>query len=133
MTRWPFVLLVTLTSSVAAQEPRPTPYVERVEVRVRSVLVFIPDAQGKPLAPTPPAPEDLLAPANGPPLAIIAIERARRPPATAPEDVRVTPSEVPGAPPSPSTVRQYLYLDTATINFRTIPILTKAFTSQLDG
>ena len=130
MRRWPFVLLVALTSGVAAQEPRPTPYVERVDVRVRSVLVFITDSQDKPLA-TAPAPSDLNALDNGHPLEVIAIERVRRTPA--PDAVHVTPSEVPGAPPSPSTLRQYLYLDTATLNFRTIPLLTKAFTSQLDG
>ena len=78
MRRWVRgFFLLALVPAATAQDPQKAPYVERVEVRVRSVLVFITDAKGKALA-TPPAPQDLKVLEDGKAVEVLAIEPARR-------------------------------------------------------
>lgn len=122
------VLIGLVAASIAmafAQEP-PTqkPFTESVEVRVRTVLVFITDAKGKPLA-KPPTPADLRVIEDGKPAEVVAVEPARtigsapaRPePAAAPVPV-ATPAT---APPPASRIPQYLYVDTTSVQQRSVP------------
>ena len=77
------LLAVATVTTAFGQEPAPQPpFVERVEVRVRSVLVFITDPKGKPLA-APPAASQLRVIENGAPVEIVAVEPARSANATA--------------------------------------------------
>jgi hypothetical protein len=116
MTRWVRgFLLFAPASIVAAQDPQQPPYVEKVEVRVRTVLVFITDAQGKALA-TPPSPGELRVLEDGKPVEVLAIEPARRkepPSPPAPPTAAEHAESTAGAPDTPATaIPQYLYLDT---------------------
>jgi hypothetical protein len=129
------LLLLGLASGGTAQDPQQAPFVEKVEVRVRSVLVFITDAKGKPLA-TPPAPKDLRVLENGKPVEVLAIEPARRKPPTAAPGVP-PPDRLAEPPPArdtpPAVIPQYLYLDTTSVKVRTVPRLVEAVEKNLDG
>jgi hypothetical protein len=93
MRRWLLgLLLLALASGGTAQDPQKTPFVEKVEVRVRSVFVFITDAQGKPLA-MPPEPKALRVLEDGKPVEV-PVEPARRR-AAAPAPVPDTPLDPP--------------------------------------
>ena len=137
MTRWlRGFLLLAPASIVAAQDPQQAPYVEKVEVRVRTVLVFITDAQGKALA-TPPSPRDLQVLEDGKPVEVLAVEPARRktaaaaPGAAAPAPDR--PKEEAEPTEAPTMIPQYLYLDTTSVKVRTVPRIVKAVDASLDG
>ena len=140
MRRWlkGFFLLVILVGAagVAAQDPQQPPYVEKVEVRVRTVLVFITDAKGKPLA-TPPSPRDLRVLEDGKPVEVLAVEPARRKPAVAAPGAAAPAPERPKEPAvpteAPTVIPQYLYLDTTSVKVRTVPRIVKAVEASLDG
>ncbi len=107
---------------------------ERVEVRVRSVLVFITDAKGKPLA-APPPPSDLRVTEDGKPVEVIAVEPARKAvpapvPSSAPSS---TPPGPPPRPPERGAIPQYLYLDTTAIRQRSVPRIVKSLKASLDS
>ena len=111
---------------------RGAPFVERVEVRVRSILVSAADAKGHP--PDPPlGPADLEVFENGKPVEVIGVEPVRPPapprnpaaPPVAPADTRETP-HASGTP-------QYLYLDTTALNRRSMKLVTDAVASHLEG
>jgi hypothetical protein len=121
--------LLALASAAAAQQPQPTPYVERVEVRVRSVLVFITDAAGKALA-TPPPATALRVLEDGKPVEVLAVEPARRQVAAA----AGRPATPPGpAEPAPQPISQYLYLDTTSVRQRTVPRIVTAVDASLEA
>ena len=132
MRRWVRgFFLLALAPAASAQDPQKAPYVERVEVRVRSVLVFITDAKGKALA-TAPAPGALRVLEDGKPVEVIAIEPARRSAAAA------SAADAPKAAPSafeapPPAVPQYLYLDTTSVRKRTVPRIASAVDASLDA
>ena len=135
MRRWLSALLVLLSNAPAvAQDQEKAPYVERVEVRVRSVLVFITDAKGKPLA-TPPAPPDLRVIEDGKPAEVLAVEPARQ--------AESAPPPGPGAPAGATAAAtvareaaelpQYLYLDTTSLRQRSIPRIVKMLDLNLNS
>jgi len=135
--RWTVFALAALGGSVAvAQQPDEKPYVEKVEVRVRSVLVFVTDAKGKPLS-SPPLPAQLRVVENGAPAEIVAVEPARRAGAEPSAAAMPTPAptvETPGpAAAEPSRIPQYLYVDTSTLLVRSVPRLAKSLASTLDS
>jgi hypothetical protein len=138
MRRWlQGFFLLAIASGAAAQDPQSAPYVETGEVRVRSVLVFITDSQGKALA-TPPSPKDLRVLEDGKPVEVLAIEPARRRQApaspSAPTAAADHAASTAGAPDTPATViPQYLYLDTTSVKVRTVPRIVKAVDASLDG
>jgi hypothetical protein len=116
-----------------AQEPQSAPYVEKVEVRVRSVLVFITDAKGKPLAETP-APSQLRLLENGAPMEILSVEKARRPAGEAPKTGEPAVASATGAPASPGAgafIPQYLYVDTSSLQMRSVPRISKVLVKNL--
>jgi hypothetical protein len=116
-----------------AQQPQSAPFVEKVEVRVRSVLVFITDAKGKPLAETP-APSQLRLLENGAPMEILAVEKARRPPGEAPKTGEPAIASATGAPASPGAgvfIPQYLYVDTTSLQMRSVPRISKVLVKNL--
>ncbi len=127
-----FALL--LSAPAVSQDQDKEPFVERVEVRVRSVLVFITDAKGRPLA-TPPSPSDLRVIEDGKPAEVLAVEPARQPehlPAPEPAaPVQGTPAATVAR--SPAYIPQYLYLDTTTLRQRSIPRIVKALDSNLES
>jgi len=47
------IIAAAIATAVAQEPPTQKPFTESVEVRVRTVLVFITDAKGKPLAKAP--------------------------------------------------------------------------------
>ncbi len=137
--RWLYgVLVLCLSVPAAPQEKQPPqeqqpPYVERVEVRVRSVLVFITDAKGKPLVAAP-SPADLRVTEDGKPVEVLAVEPAR-PAATAPSTTATTGD---GATATPvvreaAAVPQYLYLDTTSLQVRSVPRIVETLDRHLES
>ncbi len=124
------LLALVLAAPAVAQEPPSKPFVEKVEVRVRSVLVFITDAKGNPLT-VPPSPSDLAALENGKPVEIVAVEPVRRAEGAAPRADPGVP-ESPAEDPAPG-LAQYLYLETSTLNMRSMPLLARAIDDNLDS
>ena len=120
--------------SAQTQEPvaRREPFVEKVEVRVRTVLVFATGPNGKPLS-APLTPADLRITENGKPVEIVAVEpvRSAAPPSRAAAPP-ASPTPPGGTPPETATL-QYLYVDPSNLNRRTMKLLTDAVASHLDG
>ena len=117
-----------------APEPvaRTTPFVEKVEVRVRSILVYATDAKGNP--PNPPlSPADFRILENGKPAEVLDVEpmpsrKTSAPPTPAPGAPEPTP-----APDAKSGTSQYLYIDTTALNLRSMKLVTDAIAGHLDG
>src|SRR4051812_26419100 len=118
MARVPFDrLLLGMALAVAAldggvavaQHAEEKPFVEKVEVRVRSVLVFITDRKGKALT-SPPLASQLRVTEKGVPVEIVGVEPARRsgggasPHATVPSSNQEVAAS---APTEPSRIPQY--------------------------
>ena len=128
LRRWlPGFLVLALASPGGAQDPQKEPFVEKVEVRVRSVLVFITDAKGKALA-TPPAPGDLKVLEDGKSVEIVAVEPIRKNASSA----RAERSEVAAAAPL-QPIPQYLYLDTTSVRQRTVPRIAGMVEANADA
>jgi hypothetical protein len=111
---------------------RTTPFVEKVEVRVRSVMVYATDAKGN-------APNPLLRPAdlkileNGKPAEILDVEpmpSGRK--AASPTSTTNAPAPTP-APEVKTGTSQYLYLDTTALNRRSMKLVTDVIAGHLDG
>jgi hypothetical protein len=137
----PALLLVLAASSAlplfAQAPPDPTPrprsFVEKVEVRVRSIVVYASDAKGN--APIPALrPSDLRILENGKPAEVLDVEPMPKsaPPAASTRPIPGAPEPVPAAPARSGTA-QYLYLDTATLNVRSMKLVTDAVGGHLDG
>ena len=128
LRRWlPGFLVLALASPGGAQDPQKEPFVEKVEVRVRSVLVFITDAKGKALA-TPPAPGDLKVLEDGKSVEIVAVEPIRKNASSA----LAERSEVAAAAPL-QPIPQYLYLDTTSVRQRTVPRIAGMVEANADA
>ena len=108
--------------------PTPTPFAEHIEVRVRQVLVTATDKHGKPV----PAllPSDLEITEDGTSVEILGVESLRP---GLPESDKRSSSPRPGAQGAASAlaIPQYLYLDTAVINRRSVSTLSDAVASNL--
>ena len=130
------LLLLAAGSPGTAQDApasgaRQRPFVEKVEVRVRSVLVFATGPGGKPLS-APLTAADLRILENGKPVEVLDVE-----------PVHATSASRPAAPPPPAPASrgaaaaaatlQYLYVDTANLNRRSMKRVTDAVSSHLDG
>jgi hypothetical protein len=117
------IIAAAIATAVAQEPPTQKPFTESVEVRVRTVLVFITDAKGKPLAKAP-TPADLRVIEDGKPAEVLAVEPVRsagsassKPPAAAaPPPVAPT-----AAAPAASRIPQYLYVDTTSLQVRSVP------------
>ena len=132
-------LTALLASTAAAQTPpaRPTPFVERVEVNVRTVLVRITDKSGKAPSP-PPAPQDISVLEDGTPMQVLGVDPARPPAALeAPPPVavsRVTESAAPAtAAPTSIGIPQHLYVDTTLLDTNSVTRLAATFEKSLDA
>ena len=98
---------------------------------MRTVLASITDATGRPLAKAP-APADILIRENGKAVEVIAVEPLRRAePKAPPQPPDAAPAPSAGPPPVP--LPQYLYLDTATLQVRSVKAVAAAITDNLDG
>ena len=97
---------------------------------MRTVLASITDAKGRPLA-RPPAISDIRILENGKAVEVIAVEPLRRAP--------VSPAQAPGPAPAPAAgpvpvrLPQYLYVDTATLQVRSVKAIASAFADNLDA
>jgi hypothetical protein len=98
-------------------------------VRVRSILVFATDAKGNPPA-VPLAPADLRILENGAPAEILAVEPVRPP--KPPQAAAPGPTAPDTSSPAALTP-QYLYLDTATLNRRSMKLVADTISGHLDG
>ena len=134
-------LVLLLAPGPPAPEPTPspepvvrtTPFVEKVEVRVRSIVVYATDAKGNP--PTPPLrPADLRILENGKAAEILDVEPmpSSRKAAAPPTPGDAFPSSTPAAAGPPGT-SQYLYLDTTALHRRSMKLVTDAIAGHLDG
>jgi len=138
MRRWLLsVGLVSASIALAiAQEPPPAqkPFTESVEVRVRTVLVFITDAKGKPLAQAP-TPADLRVIEDGKPAEVVAVEPARgttsAPATTVPAAAASAPPTA--TPPAAARIPQYLYVDTTAVQQRSVPRIASTVEKDLPG
>ncbi|HEY1434372.1 MAG TPA: hypothetical protein VGG65_03300, partial [Thermoanaerobaculia bacterium] len=103
-------------------------------MRVRSILVFATDPKGNPLA-APLVPADLRILENGAPVEILDVEPVRPPKETkapTPPPARAPAAEMPAAAPEAATP-QYLYLDTVTLNVRSLKMVADTISGHLDG
>lgn len=131
---WLAALPLSLGAALA-QEPARGPFTEQVEVRVRSAIVSITDASGRPVA-RPPRAEDLIVREDGRPLTVIAVEPLRggtveRAPSPGPPEA--TPSR-PAAPTPPGNgLPQYLYVDPAGLWRRSPFFVAQAIERNLDA
>jgi hypothetical protein len=111
---------------------RTAPFVEKVEVRVRSIVVYATDAKGNP--PNPPlGPADLRILENGKPVEVLDVEpmpSGRKPAPSSPAPG--VPEPTPAAEAKTGT-SQYLYLDTTALNRRSMKLVTDAIAGHLDG
>ena len=113
-------IFALLSSGAPAQTAPEKPFVERVEVNVRTILVRITDRDGKPAVPAP-GPEDLEILEDGKPMRILGVDPAKP---AAPAAVPTTPPELPKTPlpasqlgaPRSLGIPQHLYLDTTTLD-----------------
>ncbi len=113
-------ILALLVDGAPAQTAQEKPFVERVEVNVRTILVRITDRDGKPASPAPGA-EDLQILEDGKPMRVLGVDPARPAPAPA---VPTSPPELPKTPlpasqlgaPRSTGIPQHLYLDTTTLD-----------------
>lgn len=126
------ILLGPAVVAPAKETPAEKPFVEKVEVRVRSVLVFVTAANGKPLAAAP-RPDQLRASENGAPVEILAIEPIAGTKAATEAAAAPAAPAPPEAAPKIAGVPQYLYLDTTALNQRSMPIVTRAVADNLDS
>ncbi len=110
--------------------PRSQPFVEKVEVRVRSVLVFATGPGGKPLA-APLTTADVRVLENGRSAEVLDVEPVRS--AGASRFAAAPPAATPSAADAPKGTLQYLYVDTATINRRSMKLITDAVADHLDA
>lgn len=131
-----FVLLFAAAAAGRSQTPTPPtiprsrPFVEKVEVRVRSVLVFATGAGGRPLA-APLTAADVRVLENGRPAEVLDVEPVR-----SAGDSRLAaapPASPAAASDAPKGTLQYLYVDTATINRRSMKLITDAVGDHLDA
>jgi hypothetical protein len=130
-------LLLARAAAGQAPTPRPTPFTERVEVTVRTVLVRITDKDGKPPSP-PPGPEDIEVREGGQPVKILGVDPAR--PTSAPPSLSTPVAGLPPAPaPGPSasaatpSLPQHLYVDTTLLEAGSVPRVAAAFEKHLDA
>ncbi|HTY40643.1 MAG TPA: hypothetical protein VMH79_02085 [Thermoanaerobaculia bacterium] len=111
--------------------PLSPPFVEKVEVRVRSILVFATGSGGKPLA-APLTKADVRVLENGRPAEVLDVEPVRS--AGASRAAAAPPAAAPApAGDVPKGTLQYLYVDTATLNRRSIKLITDAVGGHLEG
>ncbi len=114
-------------AQATGQEPA---FTEKVEVRVRSVLASITDANGAPLA-RPPSPAEVVVLENGKPVEVIAVEPVRRR-APQPEAPATEPGTAANAViPPPAPLRQYLYTDAVTLQASSLRKIAAAFAADL--
>ncbi len=110
------------------------PYVERVEVNVRTVLVRITGLNGKAPSP-PPAPQDIEVLEDGAPMRVLGVDPVRPPsaPPSAPQPVPGAPvREAGAAPPASNGIPQHLYVDTTLLQINSVERLAEAFERNLD-
>lgn len=136
----PSVGLLAATIGLAfAQEPPQKPFTESVEVRVRTVLVFITDAKGKPLAQAP-TPQDIRVVEDGKPAEVVAVEPARgtakasnAAPAAPAAPAPAAAAAPPPASAAPNRIPQYLYVDTTSLQQRSVPRIASTVEKDLDA
>jgi hypothetical protein len=133
------VALVLLLASVAAAQTAPEkPYVERVEVNVRTVLVRITDRDGRGPSP-PPGPEDIEVVEDGVVMQVLGVDPARPPatPSAAQTAVSSAPAREPAAAPpaaSPSAgIPQHLYVETTLLEPSSVKRLAVNFEKNIDA
>jgi len=131
-------LLASITTGQQPPQPhpRPTPFAERVEVTVRTVLVRITDAKGGPPYP-PPAPEDIEVREGGTPAQVIGVDPVRSVPSPAtlqaitPIPERPAPAVPAPSAAGPAPIPQHLYVDTVLLEPSSVARLADAFQKNL--
>jgi hypothetical protein len=127
-------LLYTPALLAAAQAAPEKPFVERVEVNVRTVLVLITDANGRTPSP-PPSPDDLEVLEDGAAVSVIGVDSARyAAPRQAPDPTPLPQGrrlEPPAAAPV-AGIPQHLYLDTTLLESGSVARLAAAFQKNVD-
>ncbi len=130
-------ILALLVEGAPAQTAQEKPFVERVEVNVRTILVRITDRDGKPPSPAPGA-EDLQILEDGKPMRVLGVDPAR--PAAAPA-VPAAPEPLPKTPlPSPALgaprsngIPQHLYIDATMLDPGSVGRAAGTFEKSLDA
>jgi hypothetical protein len=121
-------------AAFGGMEAQEKPYVERVEVNVRTVLVRITDRKGQ--APTPPPGiGDLEVLEDGAPMTVLGVDPARPPGPPLPAALQALPGKpAPAGPPEPASagIPQHLYVDTTLLEPGSVERLVSAFENNLD-
>jgi hypothetical protein len=131
------LLIAAAAVPALAQTPTPEPvarqqpFIEKVEVRVRSILVFATGPGGRPLA-APLTARDVRVLENGRPAEVLDVEPVRAPVSTGAAAAPPAAPEAAAGPPAKGTL-QYLYIDTATLNRRSMKRITDVVGGHLDG
>ncbi len=130
-------LAALVVSAAGAQNAPDKPFVERVEVNVRTVLVRITDKNGRAPSP-PPEPEDLAVFEDGVAVKILGVDPAAAgppPPASPPAPGESGPGPVPVPevlpPPASLGIPQHLYVDATLIEAASVSRLAAAFAKRL--
>jgi len=129
-------ILALLADGAPAQTAPEKPFVERVEVNVRTILVRITDRDGKPPSPAPGA-EDLQILEDGKPMRVLGVDPARPAPPAVPaaaEPLPKTPlpSSALGAPRS-NGIPQHLYVDATMLDPGSVGRAAGTFEKSLDA
>ncbi len=126
-----------LASGAAAQTAPEKPYVERVEVNVRTVLVRITDKSGRVPSP-PPEPADLAVFEDGIAVKVLGVDPASAGPPPPPDshatgESAAAPASTQGAPASPLAlgIPQHLYVDVALLDAGSVSRTAAAFGKNL--
>jgi hypothetical protein len=129
-------LALLLGAGAAAQTAPEKPFVERVEVNVRTVLVRITDKDGK--APSPlPRPEDLAVFEDGAAVRVLGVDPATAgPPAQLPTPSPGQPTRTPAPEAPPATapapgIPQHLYVDATLLDAGSVTRLATTFGKSL--
>jgi hypothetical protein len=130
-------LLGAASALAQSPTPRPTPFSERVEVNVRTVLVRITGPDGKPPSP-PPGVEDIEVREDGAPARVLGVDPARPSPARGaptPPPAEAEGRETAPAPAAPAAapIPQHLYVDTTMLEPGSVRRLAAAFEKNLDA
>ncbi len=130
------VLGLLLGSAAAGQTTPEKPFVEKVEVNVRTVLVRITEKDGKAPSP-PPGPEDLAVFEDGVTVKILGVDPASagpppEPPTPAPGRPAPTPPPAAAAPSAPAPgIPQHLYVDTTLLDAGSVARVAATFDKNL--
>lgn len=126
-------LLFAAATALPAQTAPEKPFVERVEVNVRSVFVVIRGKDGRVPSPAVAA-DDIEIRVDGTPVRILGVDPIRSAAPRTAEPPPAAPMGEPASPaPAPARITQYLYIDAPMLRIFSVKTLARALSPQIDA